>query len=227
MSIGTHREVDAVICSTGHDVTFSTQFPVIHKGIDLQIAWRPGGKPGFPDTYLGMAAPEVPNFLTVLGANSTGLAGTLCHSVENQLTYVAKILRKASTQGIRSLAPTAAATRDFRAYCESFFPSTVMSEYCSSWYNGGIKGGRVHGLWPGSGAHVNLVRKDPRWEDFEFTYWNPQGNRFAWLGNGWTTKDVLASEGAEGIDLDLTPWLKAEALDKKVDLKEYHEKWWI
>ncbi|KAH6900819.1 hypothetical protein B0T10DRAFT_393890 [Thelonectria olida] len=224
---GTHREVDAVICSTGHDVTFSTQFPVIHKGVDLQTAWRPGGNPGFPDTYLGMAAPEVPNFLTVLGANSTGLAGTLCHSVENQLTYVAKILRKASTQGIRSLAPTAAATRDFRAYCESFFPSTVMSEHCSSWYNGGIKGGRVHGLWPGSGAHVNLVRKDPRWEDFEFTYWNPQGNRFAWLGNGWTTRDVLASEGVEGIDLDLTPWLEVGALEKKVDLREYHEKWWI
>ncbi|KAH8686387.1 hypothetical protein BGZ61DRAFT_589577 [Ilyonectria robusta] len=221
---GTHREVDGIICSTGHDITFSTQFPVIHNGINLQTAWRPGGSPGFPDTYLGVAAPTVPNFLMLLGPNSTGPAGTLCHAVENQVTYVAKVLRKAAGQGIRSMAPSAAATRDFRAYCEAFFPRTVMSHHCSSWYNGGIKGGRIHGLWPGSGAHVDLVRKEPRWEDFEYTYWNAQGNRFGWLGNGWTTKDVLVTNGTEGVEVDLTPWLRVEAFHNKVDLKDYHER---
>ncbi|KAL3297267.1 FAD/NAD(P)-binding domain-containing protein [Colletotrichum asianum] len=224
---GTHREVDAVICSTGHDITFSTKFPVLCNGIDLQKAWRPGGKPGFPDTYLGMLAPEIPNFLTVLGPNATGPAGTLCHAVENQLTYVAKLLRKAATQGIRSMAPTVEATRDFRAYTEAFFPRTVMSESCSSWYNGGIKGGRIHGLWPGSAAHVNLVRKDPRWEDFSYTYSNPQGNGFGWLGNGWTKKDVAAATGAAPTDVDLTPWLEKEAFSGNVDLRSYHERWWI
>ncbi|KAH0432695.1 4-hydroxyacetophenone monooxygenase [Colletotrichum camelliae] len=224
---GTHREVDAVICSTGHDITFSTQFPVLCNGIDLQKAWRPGGKPGFPDTYLGMLAPGVPNFLTVLGPNATGPAGTLCHAVENQLTYVAKLLRKAATQGIRSMAPTVEATRDFRAYTEAFFPRTVMSESCSSWYNGGIKGGRIHGLWPGSAAHVDLVRKDPRWEDFSYTYNNPQGNRFGWLGNGWTKKDVAATNGEAPSDVDLTPWLEKEAFSGNVDLRSYHERWWI
>ncbi|KAK1531951.1 hypothetical protein CPAR01_11600 [Colletotrichum paranaense] len=223
----TLREVDAVICSTGHDITFSTQFPVVYKGLDLQRAWRPGGKPGFPDTYLGMLAPEVPNFITVLGPNATGPAGTLCHAVENQLTYVAKILRKFATQGLRTIAPTTAATRDFRAYTEAFFPRTVMSEHCSSWYNGGIKGGRIHGLWPGSAAHVDLVRKDPRWEDFEYTYQNPQGNRFGWLGNGWTKKDVAAAHGDAGVELDLTPWLEKGALSGDIDLRSYHEKWWV
>ncbi|KAH7136854.1 hypothetical protein B0J13DRAFT_587017 [Dactylonectria estremocensis] len=222
---GTHHQVDAIICSTGHDVTFSTQFPILHAGIDLQSAWRPGGSPGFPDSYLGIAAPGVPNLLLLLGPNANGPAGTLCHSVENQVTYVAKILRKAAGQGIRSMAPSAAATRDFRAYCEAFFPRTVMSHACSSWYNGGISGGRIHGLWPGSGAHVGLARREPRWEDFEFTYWNPQGNRFGWLGNGWTKKDVLVSDGTEGVDVDLTPWLKEEAFNNKVDLREYHESW--
>lgn len=100
-----------------------------------------------------------------------------------------------------------------------------MSEYCSSWYNGGIKGGRVHGIWPGSAAHVNAVRRDPRWEDWEYTYHNKQGNRFAWLGNGWTKKDVAAASGDAG-DLDLTPWLKEEAFEGHVDLRDYHEQWW-
>ncbi|KAH7120751.1 hypothetical protein B0J11DRAFT_589497 [Dendryphion nanum] len=222
---GTHREVDAVICSTGHDISFSTAFPVISRGVDLQTAWRPGGNPGFPDTYLSIAAPGVPNFLMFLGPNATGPAGTLPHSVENQVTYAARVLRKVSSQGIRSIVPSEAATRDFRAYCESFFPRTVMSQYCSSWYNGGIKGGRIHGIWPGSGRHVNLVRREPRWEDFEYSYFNQQGNRFGWLGNGWTKKDITAVDGVENVEVDLTPWLQVEALGKGVDLRSYHENW--
>ncbi|KAJ4263410.1 hypothetical protein NW762_006229 [Fusarium torreyae] len=222
---GTHREVDAIVCSTGHDISFSTQFPVICNGIDLQKAWRPGGQPGFPDTYLGLAAPEIPNFFTILGPNSTGPAGTLCHSVERQVTWIAMVLRKVTTQGIRTIAPTKAATRDFRAFCESFFPNTVMSEHCSSWYNGGIKGGRIHGVWPGSASHVNIVRKEPRWEDFEYTYFNPQGNRFGWLGNGWTIRDIQAAEKKS--EADMTPWLEEEALSGKCDLRSYHERWWI
>ncbi|KAL5406667.1 hypothetical protein PMIN06_005567 [Paraphaeosphaeria minitans] len=223
---GKHREVDAIICSTGHDVSFSTAFPVHANGTELQAAWRPGGDPGFPDSYLGLAAPQVPNFMTVLGPNATGPAGTLCHAVESQVTYIAKVLRKISSQGIRSLAPTVAATRDFRAYCESFFPRTVMSQYCSSWYNGGIKGGRIHGLWPGSAAHVTFVRREPRWEDFEYTYVNSQGNRFGWLGNGWTTRDVKANDGVADGGLDLTPWLQKGALNGDVDIRQYHEGWW-
>jgi hypothetical protein len=101
-----------------------------------------------------------------------------------------------------------------------------MSEYCSSWYNGGVKGGRIHGIWPGSGAHVSAVRKEPRWEDWEYTYLNRQGNRFAWLGNGWTSRDVAASDPAEAANVDLTPWLRAEALLGKVDLRDYHEQWY-
>lgn len=222
---GAHREVDAIICSTGADISFSTAFPIIHNTIDLQSAWRPGGTPGFPDSYLAIAAPTVPNLFFLLGPNATGQAGTLPHALENQVTYIAKILRKVSTQGIRSIAPSRAATNDFRAYCESFFPRTVMSEQCSSWFNGGIVGGRVHGIWPGSGSHVNSVRREVRWEDFEYTYHNKQGNRFGWLGNGFTKKDEAFSEGGDLEGLDFTPYLKGEAVTGNVDLRSYHEAW--
>ncbi|RAL12994.1 uncharacterized protein BO97DRAFT_405210 [Aspergillus homomorphus CBS 101889] len=43
-------------------------------------------------------------------------------------------------------------------------------------------------LFPGSATHLNYLRRDPRWEDWEYTYTNPSGNRFAYFGNKWTTR---------------------------------------
>src|SRR5206468_4283761 len=108
-----------------------------------------------------------------------------------------------------------AATDDFITYADSFFPRTVFSENCSSWANGGKPGARIHGHWPGSASHVNFVRRDPRWEDWEWSYRGESGNRFAWFGNGWTEKEV-SREG------DLTPYLKRQG---EVDLRRYHEEW--
>lgn len=141
---GVKHDYDAIICSTGADISFAPAYPIIKGDFDLQQAWRPTGSVGFPDTYLGIAAPNIPNYFAILGPNSGGQAGTVPHALETQITYVGKVLRKISMQGIRTITPTQKATDDFRAYCESFFPKTVFSEECSSWYNGGIIGGRIH-----------------------------------------------------------------------------------
>lgn len=60
-SDGQHREVDAIICSTGAKVDFAPSFSIIANGIDLAEAWTPGGHFGFPYTYLGVATPGFPN----------------------------------------------------------------------------------------------------------------------------------------------------------------------
>jgi cation diffusion facilitator CzcD-associated flavoprotein CzcO len=224
---GTHNTYDAIICSTGADISFKPPFPIVANGVDLQEAWAPGGSIGFPDSYLGISAPNFPNFALVLGPNSSGQGGTVPHAIENQVTWVAKVLRKISTEGIRSMAATQAATNDFRAYCESFFPRTVMSETCSSWYNGGIPGGRIHGIWPGSGTHVNIVRRNVRFEDFEYTYLNESGNRFAWFGNGFSLKDWKVANGEEEPEtVGFTNYLKKESVTGEVDLRAYHELWY-
>lgn len=223
---GKSRDIDAVICSTGADISFSTAFPIIAHGVDLQQAWRPGGNPGFPDTYLGIAAPDFPNFLFILGANSTSTASTVPYTIEAQVTYISKVLRKVSTQGIRTITPSRAATNDFRAYCESFFPRTVMSEQCSSWYNGGIVGGRVHGIWPGSGTHAIIARREVRWEDFEYTHHSASKNRFAYFGNGWAKKDVEAAASDDPGAIDFTTYLREEAVSGTIDLRGYLEEGW-
>ncbi|OWO97359.1 hypothetical protein B2J93_8140 [Marssonina coronariae] len=205
-----HRPVDAVICSTGANVDMRPPFPITAHGRDLRDAWFPD-----PLTYLGLATPGFPNLLHLQGPNAAGHSGTVPNQVETQVTYIAKLLRKASAQRIKSFVPSQAATDDFVAYADSFFPRTVFTASCSSWANGGRPGGRIHGHWPGSASHLNLVRRDPRWEDWEWTSGAESGNRFAWLGNGWTGKEVRG----EG---DLTPYLMKP---EDIDLRSYHETW--
>ena len=123
----------------------------------------------------------------------------------------------------RRQAESARAADDFVEYCDAFFRSTVLSEHCSSWYNGGRPGGFVHGLWPGSGSHVDLVHREPRWEDWEYEYLDEGGagtgggNRFMWfLGRGATRKE-------QDPDADMTPYIQNPA---DCDLRNLHELWW-
>ncbi|KAA8911483.1 hypothetical protein FN846DRAFT_1000864 [Sphaerosporella brunnea] len=212
---GVERKVDAIICSTGANVSFAPPFPIVSSGIDLSEAWKPTGSIGFPKTYLGVAAPKFPNFFFIGGPSATGYAGTIPHSYETQAVYIAKILRKIATQGIVSITPSDGAADEFHTYADAFWPKTVLSEECSSWYNGGVKGGRVRGLWPGSSTHATLARREPRWEDF--VYERKSANRFAYFGNGWSSRELREE------DVDLTPYLRRP---EEVDLRSYHEGWW-
>ncbi|KAJ5818127.1 hypothetical protein N7474_003718 [Penicillium riverlandense] len=213
---GVERQADITICATGANVDHAPPFSIIADGIDLKQAWKKDGLFGFPYTYIGFATPGFPNLLWLGGPFSSGHSGTVPNNVENQVTYIAKLLRKVRSQGIKSIMPTKQAADDFVEYCDKFYPRTVWSANCSSWYNGGQPGGRIHGLFPGSATHANIVRRDPRWEDWEYTYVNPSGNRFAYFGNGWSTREL--TPGA-----NLTPHLK---LPEEVDLKSYMEGWW-
>jgi len=213
---GTEKSFDAIFCATGANVDLVPPFPITARGVDLSKAWKPDGEFGFPYTYFGLATPGFPNLLYLAGPHATGPSGTVPHSVETQLTYMAKILRKVSSQGIKSIAPSKQAADDFVDYCDAFFPTTVLTDNCSSWNNGGVPGARIHGLWPGSAAHVTIVRRDPRWEDWEYEHVTKSGNRFAYFGNGWTRNEV-------DVNTDLTSYLK---LPSKVDLRDLHESWW-
>ncbi|KAH8891563.1 FAD/NAD(P)-binding domain-containing protein [Thozetella sp. PMI_491] len=224
---GKEREVDAIICCTGSDKSFAPPFPLVSGGVDLAAAWRRGGSIGFPNTYMGVAAPGFPNLLFINGPGTATATGTLPFGTETQISLAARILRKVQTQGIRSIAPSLQATEDFRAYAEAYFPRTVLTENCRSWFNGGVSGGRPIANWPGSGLHASLVRREPRWEDWEYKYWSSSGNRFAYLGNGWTRQDIEVNgdvpDGAEAPFVDMTPYLHVLSVNDEVDLKSYHE----
>ncbi|KAH7171233.1 hypothetical protein EDB81DRAFT_709874 [Dactylonectria macrodidyma] len=214
---GVQRDVDAVICATGANVDMVPRFPIRAHGQDLATVWGTESGHGFPYTYLGLATPGFPNFLFVHGPQATGPSGTVPQSVETQLTYYAKLLRKASREGIKSITPKQKAADDFTEFSDAFFVKTVVTDNCSSWYNGGRPGQRVHGLWPGSAAHLTVIRRDPRWEDWDYESLSDSGNRFAWyFGNGWTRLETDPKS-------DMTPYL---SLPGVVDLRDVHENWW-
>lgn len=210
---GIHRQVDAVLCATGSRSSMIPAFRVSANDQTLEDVWT---QHGFPYTYLGVAVPKFPNFLFVQGPHGTAPSGTVPQSVESQLAHFAKLLRKVSREGTKSIVPSKAAADDFVAYCDAFFKQSVVSENCSSWYNGGKPGARVHGIWPGSAVHLTMVRREPRWEDWEYEYLEDSGNRFFWyFGNGGTKKE-------RDLDEDVTEYLHGG----KTDLRDVHESWW-
>ncbi|KAM0455191.1 hypothetical protein ACHAO4_004067 [Trichoderma viride] len=214
---GKTRDVDAIFCATGANSDMAPPFPIRAGGANLSYDWSHSGTYGFPYTYLGVASPGFKNLLFIHGPSASGRSGTVPHNLENQITFFAKILRKISREGIKTISPSRKAADDFTAYNDAFFETTVLSENCSSWYNGGVPGGRIHGLWPGSASHLTVVQRDPRWEDWEYEYLSESGNRFAWyFGNGSTYVETDPK-------LDVTPYLSAE----EADLRSVHENWWV
>lgn len=179
---GIPREVDAIFCVTGANVDFVPPFTIEANGVDLKKAWKHDGDIGRPRTYLGLAARVFPNLSFIAGLHGAGPSGTVPHRAEVQLPHYAKLLRKIFTQGIRTMTSKEDAVQDVTNYTDAFFATTVLTNNCSSWANGGRPGAKIHGHWPGSAAYVTIVRRQPRWEDWDYDYLNSSVNCFAYFG---------------------------------------------
>ena len=55
-------------------------------------------------------------------------------------------------------------------------------------YKNGKRDGKVWGPWPGSSLHYLEIMLNPRWEDYEITYFS--SNRFTFFGNGRTKREI-------------------------------------
>ena len=239
---GTERPVDVVIAATGFANGFVPLFPTVGRnGIDLSQAWAAGGSIGYPETYFGVMAPDMPNYFFVLQAQSNGGGGSIPLQCELSATYIAKVLRKMQLQQYRSITPSREATEDFNAYCAGHFRDKVVSDNCSSWLKmettrGGEEGGkeqekgsRTLVWWPGSGHHRIQACMDPRWEDFEYERSRTpqaQRNRYHYFGNGWTTIErdagVTRRNGKSAAEA-LTGYLHEVGY---MDLRSLHEQWY-
>lgn len=60
------------------------------------------------------------------GPNPAGPSGTVPHAVETQVAYIAKMLRKISSQRIKSMMPSKAATDDFVEYVKDMWSASAI-----------------------------------------------------------------------------------------------------
>ncbi|KAI0761051.1 FAD/NAD-P-binding domain-containing protein [Trametes elegans] len=170
------------------DVIFPVEI-IGRDGADLREKWTP-----HPQTYLAIAVDGFPNLFMTFGPNAAIASGCLLPFLESQVEYVIKATAKLQRERLKSMEPKAEATADFDQYIEAYFPKTVFSTNCRSWYKVGKADGRVVGLWPGSMLHALKTYMHPRWEDYNYELSDPGvSNRFYWLGDGQTYSEKTLS----------------------------------
>lgn len=108
-----------------------------------------------------------------------------------------RILKKCQTEHIRAIAPTQGAVDDFNEHIEHFMPRTAWGAPGRSWFKAGKENGPVVALHPGSRVHFFHMMEGFRGEDFEYVYDREEEaarkgkqNRFAYLGNGFSVKEL-------------------------------------
>ncbi|KAI0649239.1 FAD/NAD-P-binding domain-containing protein [Trametes meyenii] len=179
---GQYRDVDVIVCATGYDTSFQLPFKIVGRdGVDLNERWRP-----HPVSYLSVALDGFPNMFMALGPNSVLASGTLLPLMESQVGYAVQAVAKLQRDRLKSMEVRPEAVRDFDEYLEAYFPKTVFTEKCRSWYKMGKEEGRVVGLWPGSTLQGMKALAHPRWEDYKYELEDRVQNRFHFLGDGQT-----------------------------------------
>ncbi|KAJ9144942.1 Cyclohexanone monooxygenase [Pleurostoma richardsiae] len=180
---GHQQDFDVLLCATGFDVSFRPRFPLLGQGgEDLRELWSKEAL-----GYLGLAAPQMPNYFAFLGPNCPIGNGPILIAIEAQADYILKWCDRWQTENIRSFTPKWDAIKDFNAHSDQFMRNTVWTEDCSSWYKGNSVTGRVSALWPGSTLHYLEVLSQIRSDDWDVEY---NGNRFSFLGNGFSQTEL-------------------------------------
>ncbi|KAI4951987.1 hypothetical protein J4E91_003449 [Alternaria rosae] len=180
---GNEYPIDVLICATGFNTSFKPRFPVINSsGANLQDAWAKE-----PRSYFGLAAADFPNYLIFLGPNCPIGNGPVLSAIEAQADYMCKLIDRFQTHNISTFAPRADAIDDFVAFKDEYMKRTVWNDGCRSWYKSLGADGPVTALWPGSTLHYIEALMELRLEDWDVKY---TGNRFSWLGNGYSQTEI-------------------------------------
>ncbi|KAI5923316.1 hypothetical protein F4810DRAFT_669760 [Camillea tinctor] len=189
-------KLDAIICATGFDNSFVPRFPIVGRNGNVQDIMRSE----IPMGYMSCALPGVPNYFTFLGPNAPIGHGSVFTLSEHIARYITRAISKCQTEGIRALAPSAAAISDYAAHVAAFMPRTAWSAPGRSWFKGGAEDGPVTALHPGSRVHFFHMLEMFRGEDWDYVYDGEEkgkgkekgkgGNRFAYLGNGFSTREL-------------------------------------
>ncbi|GAD92007.1 flavin-binding monooxygenase-like family protein [Paecilomyces variotii No. 5] len=183
-SDGTTHAVDVIIAATGYNTSYVPPYPLIGRnGVDLRDRWSKTGA----EAYFTCAVPDMPNYFMVVGPNSPISNGSLMPAIELQLDFALGFAKRIQCQGVKSAVVSTRACQEFNEHKDAVMEFLTFSGNCNSWYKGGTSNGRIVGPWPGSVNHFIETIKEPRLQDFEFSY--DSENRFAYMGNGLSSRE--------------------------------------
>jgi cation diffusion facilitator CzcD-associated flavoprotein CzcO len=127
---GNECKVDTIVCATGFDVSYKPRFPIVgQNGVELSEKWKV-----CPEAYLGIAIPDMPNFITFIGPSWPVENGSVMGPLGIVGEYAIKVIKKMQNEFIRSFAPKQDVTDAFNAHTQEFIKQTVWSSNCRSWY---------------------------------------------------------------------------------------------
>jgi hydroxyversicolorone monooxygenase len=125
---GVERKVDTIVCATGFDVTYKPRFPIVGRdGIDLRDKWKV-----CPESYLGLAVPDMPNFMTFIGPTWPIENGSVMAPLYSVSEYAIQLIKKAQNENIRSWVPRQDMTDMFNDHVQEWIKHTVWKDDCRS-----------------------------------------------------------------------------------------------
>ncbi|OOQ91325.1 putative flavin-binding monooxygenase [Penicillium brasilianum] len=177
-------EYDIIICATGFDVSFSPFWKLTGRnGINLAELWEKT-----PNAYFGICAPQQPNYFIFNGPNCPIAHGSLLAAMDSTADWILKWCQKIVSEGIKSVCVKQDALDDYNVYTQEALKRTVWTGGCRSWFKAGKRDGPVTAMYAGSIIHYKEILESFRVEDFDFEY--DSANRFRFMGNGTTQREV-------------------------------------
>lgn len=180
---GQHHKFDVLLLATGFNTSSVPRFKLRGRGGHLlSDVWK-----NHAEAYLGYAIAGFPNYFMSLGPNCPIGNGSVLVSIEAQIACMIEIMGKYQRENLKSFEVSAEACRDLNDHKDKFMERTVWIEDCNTWYRGGTDKSKVTAVWPGSQLHYLETLSRLRWEDWKLEH---NGNRFAYLGNGFSTVEA-------------------------------------
>jgi hypothetical protein len=134
---------------------------------------------------------DTPNPTVFLGPNGPIGHGSVFTLSEHIAKYITSVIKKCQTECIKAIAPSRAAVDDYFEHITTFMPRTAWAAPGGrSWFKNGREDGPVTALHPGSRIHFFHMLERLRGEDWEYVYEGPKQNKFWYLGNGFSTKEL-------------------------------------
>lgn len=125
---GIERKVDTIVCATGFDTSYRPRFPIVGRnGIDLRAQWK-----SCPNSYLGLAVPNMPNFITFIGPTWPIQNGSVMAALQSVSEYAIQIIKKSQNENLCSWMPNEYVTEMFNEHVQEWVKHTVFSDDCRS-----------------------------------------------------------------------------------------------